>query len=299
MTRGDELTLTLDTFAFEGKALARLNGLVVFVQGAVPGDEARVRLTKVKKQFLEAEVVEVLKPSPLRVAPRCKHFGVCGGCRWQHVDYQAQLDFKRQHVIDALEHIGGFKNIQVNPTLASEHVYFYRNKMEFSFGDKWLTKDELASQTAKIKPQIALGLHPAGIYQKVLDVEECYLQSEESMRIVNAVRRFARERQLSIYSTNTHTGYLRNLVVRQSAGTNELMVNLVTTDDRPDILSELTSALLAELPSITTVVNNITQRKNLVASGDYEKVYHGPGYITERIGKRTYRISANSFFQTN
>lgn len=299
MTRGDELTLTLDTFAFEGKALARLNGLVVFVQGAVPGDEARVRLTKVKKQFLEAEVVEVLKPSPLRVAPRCKHFGVCGGCRWQHVDYQAQLDFKRQHVIDALEHIGGFKDIQVNPTLASEHVYFYRNKMEFSFGDRWLTKDELASQTAKIKPHIALGLHPAGIYQKVLDIEECYLQSEESMRIVNLVRRFARERQLSIYSTKTHTGYLRNLVVRQSAGTNELMVNLVTTDDRPDILSELTSALRAELPSITTVVNNITQRTNLVASGDYEKVYHGPGYITERIGKRTYRISANSFFQTN
>ncbi len=302
MKKHDELILSVDSFAFEGKSLARHNGLVVFVHGGVPGDEVRVRLTKVRKQFLEAEAVEVLKPSPLRVTPRCRHFGICGGCRWQHVDYQAQLDFKRQHVIDALERIGGIKDVRVNPTLGADRIYFYRNKMEFSFGEAWLPQHEHASRIQNPQPSqvcLALGLHPAGLYQKVLDLEECHLQSEQTIRIVHAVRRFARERQLSIYSTKTHTGYLRNLVVRQSTSTNELMVNLVTSEDKPDILAALSSTLLAELPSITTIVNNITQRKNLVAIGDEEKVYHGSGYITEGIGRRTYRISANSFFQTN
>lgn len=299
MKKSDELILAIESFAFEGRSLARHNGLVVFVHGAVPGDEARVRLTKIKKQFLEAELVEVLKPSPLRTKPRCKHFGICGGCKWQHVDYQAQLEFKRQHVVDALERIGGFRGIAVNPTLGSENIYNYRNKMEFSFGEKWLTNAELASQSSHLEPRTALGLHPAGLYQKVLDLEECHLQSEETMRIVNIVRTFAREQQLSIYSTKTHKGYLRNLVIRQSAHTHELMVNIVTSEDRPEVLSALCSLLLAGSAAITTIVNNITQRKNLVAIGDYERVYHGPGFITERIGKRTYRISANSFFQTN
>lgn len=299
--RGEELTLTLDSFAFEGKSIARHDGLVVFIQGGVPGDDVRVKLTKIKKQFLEAEVVEVLKKSPLRVEPRCRYFGICGGCKWQHVDYQAQLEFKRQHVVDALERIGGFKDIAVNPAIGSENIYFYRNKMEFSFGEKWLPKDEFETRIlhSETVPAFALGMHPAGLYQKVLDLEECYLQSEESVRVVNAVRRFCCERRLSIYSTFTHTGYLRNLVIRQSASTNELMVNIVTSDDDPGLISSLCTFLLKEIPSITTIINNITQRKNLVAIGDCEKVYHGHGYITEMIGKRKYRVSANSFFQTN
>lgn len=337
--RGAELTLTLDSFAFEGKSIARHNGLVVFVQGGVPGDEVRVRLTKIKKQFLEADVVEVLKRSPLRVEPRCKYFGTCGGCKWQHVDYQAQLDFKRQHVVDALERIGGFQNVAVNPTLGAEEVYFYRNKMEFSFGEKWLTREEmdermgsmgdgedgrrgvLKSEVRSQKSEIAdlnreplpstleprtshlsrfaLGMHIPQRFDKVLDLDECHLQSEISNRILNLVKQFCLERELSRYSTRTHTGYLRNLVIRQSAQTNELMVNLVTTDDQPELLSALSSLLIARVPSITTIVNNITQRKSQVAIGDYEKVYHGSGFISEKIGKRTYRISANSFFQTN
>jgi 23S rRNA (uracil1939-C5)-methyltransferase len=304
MKKFDELTVKLEHVAFEGKCVTRLNGLVLFVNGGVPGDEARVRVQKIKKQHAEAEVVEVLKKSSLRTEPRCKHFGICGGCRWQHVDYQAQLDFKRQHVIDALERIGGFTGIAVNPTLGSERVYFYRNKMEFSFGEMWLPQHEHESRiqnplSAQPLPNVALGLHPAGLYQKVLDIEECHLQSDTSNRILHVVREFCRDRQLSFYSTKTHTGYLRNLVIRQSESTNDVMVNLVTTDDKPDVLSAFSSALLGRVPSITTIVNNITQRKNLVAVGDYEKVYHGPGFITEKIGKRTYRISANSFFQTN
>ena len=304
MKKFDEIVVVLESFAFEGKGIARIDGLVVFVQGGVPGDEVRVRITKIKKQFLEAEVVEVLKHSPLRVEPRCKFFGTCGGCKWQHVNYQAQLDFKRQHVADALERIGGFKGIAVNPTLGAEDIYFYRNKMEFSFGNKWITREEMNTRNLNPEPRteletFALGMHIPQRFDKVLDIDECHLQSDISNRIVNLVRKFSLDRALSIYSTFTHTGYLRNLVIRQSAHTDELMVNLVTSDDQPELLTALSELLLAEIPPITTIVNNITQRKSQVAIGETEKIYHGPGFITEKIGKRIYRISANSFFQTN
>jgi 23S rRNA (uracil1939-C5)-methyltransferase len=302
--KSEEAILKLESFAFEGKSVARVDGFVVFVDGGVPGDEVRVRIRKVKKQHAEADVLEVLSKSTLRAEPRCKYFGTCGGCKWQHVDYQAQLAFKRQHVIDALERIGDFKGTGVNPTLGAEDIYFYRNKMEFSFGDKWLTRSDLESRASNPESptahdRFALGMHIPQRFDKVLDLDECHLQSEISNRILNTVRRFCLDRQLPIYSTFTHTGYLRNLVIRQCTHTNELMVNLVTADDLPELLSELTSLLVTNVRSITTIVNNITQRKSQVAIGDYEKVYYGPGYITETIGKRTYRISANSFFQTN
>ena len=300
MKRGDELTVTLEGFAFEGKSIARVEGLVVFVTGAVPGDTLRVRLTKVKKSFCEAEGVEVLTPSALRTDPRCRLFGVCGGCRWQNVAYEAQCSFKRQHVIDALERIGGVRGVEVAQTIGCDDPYFYRNKMEFSFGERWLTRDEMAAEAeGKPNDRFALGLHISGRFDRVLDVDACWLQSELSNRILTLVRAFARQRGLSVYSTRTHAGYLRNLVIRQSRHTGEVMVNLVTRDDRPDIVQELCGELLRDCPEITTVVNNITERLSQVALGDREIVVHGPGTITERIGKRSYRISANSFFQTN
>jgi 23S rRNA (uracil1939-C5)-methyltransferase len=301
MKRGEELVLTLDGFAFEGKSVARLEGLVVFVTGAVPGDTVRVRLTKIKKTFCEAEALEVLVPSGERTDPQCRYFGVCGGCRWQNVRYDAQLAFKRQHVVDALERIGGFQGIDVRPTLGCDQPYYYRNKMEFSFGQRWLSREEMAAghNPATNNPLFALGLHLPGRFDRVLDLDECWLQSELSVRIVNHLRRFTLAHQLTIYSTFTHEGFLRNLVIRQSKQTNEVMVNLVTRDDRPDLMTTLTAALLADFPEITTVCNNITERKSQVALGDRERVYHGPGYINERIGTRLYRISANSFFQTN
>jgi 23S rRNA (uracil1939-C5)-methyltransferase len=301
---GDEIEITVENFASEGKSVARLDGLVVFVAGGVPGDRVRARVTKSKKKFAEADAVDVLSPSPLRVQPRCKHFGTCGGCKWQHVSYAAQLNFKRQHVIDALERIGGFGGVEVNPTLGSPEEFFYRNKMEFSFGDKWVTREELKARDSQQEPQertllFALGLHIPQRFDKVLDIDECYLQSETSYKIVNAVRESCMERGLSMYSTFSHTGYLRNLVIRESSRTGELMVNLVTSEDNAGSMQSLCVMLLARFPSITTIVNNITERKSQVAIGDYEKVYHGSGAITERMGKRTYRISANSFFQTN
>jgi 23S rRNA (uracil1939-C5)-methyltransferase len=303
MKRGDLLTLTLEDAAFEGKSVARADGLVVFVTGAVPGDRVRAELTKVKKSFCEAAAVEVLAPSPLRAAPRCRHFGACGGCRWQNVQYEAQLAFKRRHVLDAFERIGGIRGVCVQETLRSADEYFYRNKMEFSFGERWRSAEELASRNERqdFSPEssFALGLHVPQRFDRVLDIEECWLQSETSVRIVNAVRRFALQNGLSVYAPRTQEGFLRNLVIRQSVHTGEIMVNLVTREEKREVMQALTEELLRFFPGITTVCNNITDRLAQVAVGDREVVYHGPGFITEQLGARLYRISANSFFQTN
>lgn len=303
MKRGETITVTVERFGAEGKSVARVEGFVVFVRSGVPGDTAAVRLTRVSKNFADADIVSVVTPSPLRTTPQCAYFGVCGGCTWQHLSYEGQCAFKRQQVVDALERIGGFPDIPVHPTIGSGQVYHYRNKMEFSFGVRWLTKEELEHVTAEggtgtEADRFALGLHIPQRFDRVLDITECHLQSPTSAAIVNAVRAFCREHQLSIYSTVTHTGYLRNLVIRESA-TGERMVNLVTSEERPAILAEFSACILSRFADTTTIVNNITTRKSQVALGDREVVLHGPGWITDRIGERTYRISANSFFQTN
>jgi len=301
VTRGEEIELQIDSAAPEGKSVARVDGMVVFVRGAAPGDRVRARITAVKKSFAEGETVRVLTPSPVRTEPQCRFFGVCGGCTWQHVAYPAQLEFKRTHVIDALRRIGGFRDVQVHPTLGCDQPYGYRNKMEFSFGDLWHlhAMPGEAQEHASGEARFALGLHIPGRFDKVLDIDECWLQSATSAAIVNAVRDFALERNLPVYSSHAHNGYLRNLVIRSSVRTSGLMINLVTFDDRSEVMEEFRDAMLQKFPGVTTIVNNITARVSQVAVGEREVVYFGPGTITERIGKRVYRISANSFFQTN
>jgi 23S rRNA (uracil1939-C5)-methyltransferase len=264
----------------------------------------RARLTKVSKNFAEADIAAVVAPSPHRVIPRCRYFGTCGGCVWQHLAYPGQLEFKRRQVTDALERIGGFTRIAVEPTIGADEPFYYRNKMEFSFGVRWLTREELDAaqgQDGAESPlqRFALGLHIPQRFDRVLDIHECYLQSEESAAIVNAVREFSFAHELTIYSTLTHTGYLRNLVIREGRHTGDRMVNLVTSEDRPELMRAFSDTVHARFPSVTTIVNNITTRKSQVAVGDREVVLYGPGFIRERIGRRLYTVSANSFFQTN
>jgi 23S rRNA (uracil1939-C5)-methyltransferase len=302
MERNQELRLSIEGVANDGRAVARVDRYVVFVDGGVRGDLLDVRIRRRRRRFAEAEILSIVQPGPERTTPRCSHFGVCGGCQWQHIDYQAQLELKRHHVAEAMERIGGLEAPPVQSVLGMADPYYYRNKMEFSFGDRWMERAELdlmGDQEPATGARFALGLHIPQRFDKVLDVEECYLQSPQSTRIVQAVRSFARQRGLSIYSTVSHRGYLRNLVIRQSRQTAELMVNIVTSEDRSQVMGELSQMLLREVPEITTICNNITTRKSQVALGDEERVLYGPGFITERLGGRLFRISANSFFQTN
>ncbi|MEX0600053.1 MAG: TRAM domain-containing protein, partial [Rhodothermales bacterium] len=185
--RGERLELHIDKFADRGKSLARKDGFVIFVPGGVPGDHVRARVYKKKKSFAEAEIEEVLSPSVLRTAARCYYFGTCGGCKWQHVDYDAQLDAKTQSVEDALVHNGGFEDVDVRPAIGSEKIYYYRNKMEFSFSaGRWLTREEIDTGR-DFDTSFALGLHVPGTFDKVLDLKECHLQSPTSRALVNGV----------------------------------------------------------------------------------------------------------------
>jgi 23S rRNA (uracil1939-C5)-methyltransferase len=311
LKRGDEVELEVGAAAFsakgesssEGKSVARLNDFVIFVEGGVPGDVVKARIFKVKKSFAEARVVEVIKPSEFRTTPRCQHFGVCGGCKWQHVDYQLQLKFKQQHVVDAFERIGGFSSFNTLPIIGASETYFYRNKMEFSFShQQWLMNPPERTSDGELprsNDAVFLGLHVPQRYDKVLDIEECHLQSETSNRILSFVRVFARRNGLEVYSSDRNAGYLRFLVVRQSVRTGELMVNLVTFDERPIVMEQFAGELVEEVPGVTTVVNTVNSRKAQIAYGEKERVYFGDGLMHEVLGGYRFTISASSFFQTN
>jgi 23S rRNA (uracil1939-C5)-methyltransferase len=300
LRRGDTITVKAESLSGDGTSVGRYGGIVCFIEGAVPGDTAVVRLFKIKKQYLAGRAVSIESPSPYRTPPECSHFGVCGGCRWQSLSYDAQLDFKRRRVVDVFQRISGIPDIEVLPVIGCPDPYRYRNKMEYTFSnERWLTPEEFA-QAAGERPQtLVLGLHLPERFDKILDLRECRLQSAFGEAILLATGEYFRGRDVDAYSTRTHRGYLRHLVVREGKMTGETMVNLVTTDERPEEMRAYTEFLLSRFPAITTVVNNITDRMSMVAQGDRETVWNGPGTIREMLGKYAYRVSANSFFQTN
>jgi 23S rRNA (uracil1939-C5)-methyltransferase len=299
--KGALLDLTLEKFADRGKSLARLDGYVVFVAGAVPGDRVRARVVKRKKSFAEARLLEVLEPSPLRTEPRCEYFGTCGGCKWQHVRYDAQLEAKGQAVTDALTHTGRFslEGVDVRPALGAERDYFYRNKMEFSFSAyRWLTDWEIASGQ-EFDTGFALGLHVPGRFDKVLDLKACYLQSELSVRIVNATRALAREQGWLPWDVHQQQGYLRHLVLRTPEHTGETMVNLVTNGHDAERIETFAGMLREGFPEVTTLVNTINTGVAQTAFGEAIVTVFGPGLVHDRIGPHTFEIAPNAFFQTN
>jgi len=312
--KGDIVELQIEKYAFEGKGIAKVSknellGLneengneknyVVFVVGSYPGDVVNARLLKIKNSYAEALAVNILTPSKERVNAKCKYFGSCGGCKQQDLDYDIQAKYKQQQVEEIFNKLGGFSDFEIEPIIKSQNVFHYRNKMEFSFSEKrWLTKEEILKEGILDK-DFSLGLHIPKIYDKVLDVDECFLQSEVSNKILNFTRDFFKNRNTSIYTTKTHTGYLRNLVIKQASLTNDLMVNLVTSEENDELVNEYCDELRREIPQVTTVINNINKKFAAVAVGDYEKVIYGSGFIYDEIGRHKFRISANSFFQTN
>ncbi len=297
--RDDIVTLTIDHVAFEGRAVARLDGFVVFVDGAVPGDTVEAKIFRTKKQFAEARVVEVLVPSPHRVTPACTHFGTCGGCRWQHLSYEQQLVWKEQNVRESYERLGGFTGVRVHATVASEHVFFYRNKMEFSFAAKrWLLPHEIGTVSPGDEP-FALGLHAPGRYDKVLRIEACHLQSEESNAILNATRTFFEARGLNAWDSDKMEGTLRNLVIREGGHTGDRMVYLLTSGLDEAVLTDYATLLREPRLGVTTFVHGLSRRKAQVSTAETMQVMFGEGLIRDSIGGAVFEVSPLSFFQTN
>ncbi len=296
--KGQDIELAITDLAFGGRGIAKVDGFTVFVDQAVPEDRVLARIYKRKKNYAEARVVSLICPSPYRIDPPCAYSGWCGGCKWQFLDYDKQLEYKRRHVSESLAHIGGIRDVRVHPTRASDQVFHYRNKMEFSCADRrWLLPEELGDPAIDIG--FALGLHVPGTYHKVLDIDKCLLQPETGNHILNDAKRFMKNSGLPAYGLKTHEGFWRFLMLRHSVAHDQWLVNIVTASESLPSVKPLADELIEKFSWVVSVVNNITARKSGVATGDYEVPLAGEVCLKERLGPFEFEISANSFFQTN
>src|SRR5450759_5400097 len=282
----------------EGNALARVDNLVVFVPMLIPGDVVDIRVIKKRKKYLEGRVVKFHEYSADRIEPRCSHFGVCGGCKWQHLPYNLQLQFKEKQVRDNLTRIGKIELPEINPIIGSSEIFMYRNKLEYTFSDKrWLTKEEVVSDV-KFEKEDALGFHIPGLFDKVLDIEECHLQPEPSNSIKNAVRQYAHENNLQFFDLREQKGFLRNIIIRNSLE-GKVMVIVVFFHEDIEKREGLLDFLASEFPQITSLMYVINSNRNDSLSDQDPILYKGENHLVEIMNGLKFRIGPKSFYQTN
>jgi 23S rRNA (uracil1939-C5)-methyltransferase len=296
--KGEEIQVRVEKLAYGGEGIARFNSQVIFIPGGIPGDLAEVRLQKIKRNYLQARLLKVIEASPLRQEAPCQHFGFCGGCKWQNLEYSQQIHFKREQIIESLQHIADVKAEIVHPTLPSPLIFGYRNKMEFSFtAQRWLLPKELACP--EVKKGYALGLHVPDFFDQVMHIEKCWLQDEVMNAILNFAQQYFNDQRFSIFNLKSHEGLLRFLVIRKSFSRNHYMVNVVTFLPAADELREFAQLLPEKFPNIGSIINAVNRRYAQIAFGEEEYLLYGQPVITENIGSFEFDISANSFFQTN
>ncbi|MFA6151471.1 MAG: 23S rRNA (uracil(1939)-C(5))-methyltransferase RlmD [Chitinophagaceae bacterium] len=293
--------LHITTYAAEGKCIGNMeDGKVVFVENVIPGDVADVRITKNKKNYAEGKMTRLVTPSPLRIEPFCEHFGVCGGCKWQMLPYEKQLEYKQQQVSDQMRRIGHVELPEMETISGSELQRFYRNKLEFTFSNKrYRTNDEIveAGET-ELPHEQGLGFHAPGLFDKVVPINFCHLQNEPTNKIRNLLRDYTTENNLPYYDFRAHTGYMRNLMIRVTT-TGEVLVNVVMNEDDEATRTPMLNYLLAEVPEITTLCYTINRKWNDSIYDQEVITFFGNGFITEKLENFTFNISPKSFFQTN
>jgi len=301
--RGDTLSVTIDDLAYGGEGVGRADGYVVFVPGGVPGDTVRVRLTQARARFGRGAIESIDRPSPDRVEAPCPYFGRCGGCRLQHLRYEAQLALKTKQVTDCLQRLGGIGAFEMRPILPAPEIYGYRNKMEFTVaradaGERVVPKGRRLDPGAGGEGPV-VGLHEADRYDVVLDIERCLLQSDRMNALLDEARRFIADRRLTVYDQESGEGLLRFLMLREGKGTGEAMVNMVTSAPSVSELEPLVGRAQARVPETSSVVLNVNPKKASVAVGVEEHLLGGRDHIRESLGGLTFQVSAGSFFQTN
>lgn len=282
----------------EGKAVARHDDLVVFVPYAAPGDVADVKIDRKKHSYAEGHIERMVKPSPLRVEPFCEHFGVCGGCRWQHLPYKEQLKAKQQQVEDALHRIAKVEMPEITPILGSEQTVAYRNKMEYTFSNKkWLTWEQMRSGE-EFADRDAAGFHIPGAFDKVLDINRCHLQDDLGNRLRLHVKQYAREHGLSFFDLRAQTGLLRTMMIR-IVSTGEVMVVLSFGEDNPGQIKGVLDDLRTSFPEITSLMYVVNTKANDTIADLDIQLHSGRAYIEEEMEGLRFRIGPKSFYQTN
>ena len=284
--------------AAEGKSLARVEDMVVFIPYGAPGDIVDVKLDKKKKSYAEGHIERMIQPSTMRCEPFCEHFGVCGGCKWQHLPYEYQLECKRQQVVDALERIAKVELPQVNDILGSAHTVHYRNKLEYTFSNKmWLTFEQMQSGE-EFTDRNALGFHIPGAFDKVLDIKRCLLQDEISNELRLFIREYTLSKGYSFYDLKAQQGLMRTLMVR-TASTGELMLIVVFGEDNAEAIEDVMTAIAERFPQITSLLYVVNLKVNDTIGDQVVNLYRGRDYIEEEMEGLRFRIGPKSFYQTN
>jgi 23S rRNA (uracil1939-C5)-methyltransferase len=289
--------IVVTDYAAQGKAIAKLDGKVIFIENAIPGDVVDVQLTKNKKDWAEARITRLVEPSKDRVQPFCQHFSICGGCKWQMLPYSKQLEFKQQEAAQHLLRIGQVPTEIMLPIVGADNDRQYRNKLEFTFSNKrYLTSAEMGSDASNMVN--TLGFHAPRVFDKTIHIEQCYLMDDVNNLVRNTVRQIAADNNFTYYDIKEHTGWLRNLIVRYSS-LGQLMVNICIGYKDDAATKILLDTLLTKVPAITTLLYTVNTKWNDTIYDLEPQVYFGKGFITEKLEEFEFKISPKSFFQTN
>ena len=290
--------IEISDVAAEGKSLARVNEMVVFIPYGAPGDIVDVKLDKKKKSYGEGHIVAMKQPSQIRIEPFCEHFGVCGGCKWQHLPYEYQLKYKRQQVVDALQRIAKVELPEVNDILGSERIRHYRNKLEYTFSNRsWLTYEQMQSGE-EFPDRNALGFHIPGAFDKVLDIKKCWLQDDISNDIRLFLRNYALSKGYTFYDLRAQNGLMRTIMLRTTA-TGEIMLIVVFGEPNHEAISDVMAALKERFPAITSLQYVINLKVNDTIADQEIITYSGRDYVEEEMEGLRFRIGPKSFYQTN
>ena len=290
--------ITITGVAAEGNSITRVNDLVVFVPYGAPGDVVNVKLDKKKHSYAEGHIESFVKPSEIRVEPRCEHFTICGGCRWQHLPYDYQIRCKQQQVQDALTRIAHIPLPEISPILGSDKIWEYRNKMEYTFSNKcWLTFEQLRSGE-EFPDRDAAGFHIPGAFDKVLDIKKCHLQDDLSNRLRLFVKDYGKQHGLPFYDLRAQQGLLRTMMIR-IASTGEIMLVMVFGEDNREEIKKLMDALRQEFPQITSLLYVINTKMNDTITDQEILLHSGKEYIEEEMEGLRFRVGPKSFYQTN
>ena len=288
----------IEGVAAEGKAIARIDGVVLFVEYAVPGDVVNVKIIKKKKNYMEGVITSMIKPSEQRMEPFCEHFGICGGCKWQHLPYEMQLQAKQQQVYDQLVRIGHLSIPEISPIIPSDNTRYYRNKLEFTFSSKrWIYGDE---NPEELSPQerCGLGFHVGRFFDKVLDIKHCWLQKEPSNRIRLFMKDYALSHGLEFYNIRENTSFLRNMVVRSNTA-GDIMLTVVFAFEDHSLMDPFLSSIYEAFPEIKSLYYVINSKLNDSISDQECILFRGDDAIWERMENLRFKIGPKSFYQTN